>query len=225
MQGDGGPHTFLLLQADGTTPVAYDPCRPIHYVTRPGGPPGGDALIREAVAAVSTATGLRFVDDGATDEAPSDDRAPYQPERYGERWAPVLFTWSDPVESPLLGRVDPAAPQADPAAYAGSAAVAFEVVPAGSAPRPPSGDADKVFVTGAVTLDAADLTTILEGPGGATLATAVIQHELGHLVGLGHVEDQTQLMNPTIVPAVTGFAGGDLEGLSTLGRGACFAQL
>ena len=80
-------------------------------------------LVREAIAAVSAATGLRFVDDGTTEEGPSDTRSPYQPEVYGERWAPVLFAWSDPVESPRLGEISPEAPQANPAAYAGSVAV------------------------------------------------------------------------------------------------------
>lgn len=224
--GDGGPHTFLRLQNDGVTPVAYDPCRPIHYVTRPGGPPEGDVLIREAIAAVSAATGLRFVDNGGTDEAPSDDRAPYQPERYGERWAPVLFSWSDPVESPRLGEVSPEAPQSDPAAYAGSSAVAFEVLPAGSDTSAGlSEDAQTVFVTGGVTMDAADLGAMLQEPDGRARVRAVIQHEIAHLVGLGHVEDRSQLMFPTITPTVTGFNAGDLEGLAALGRGACFPEL
>jgi hypothetical protein len=224
--GEGGPHTFLRLQNDGVTPVAYDPCRPIHYVTRPGGPPEGDVLIREAIAAVSAATGLRFVDNGSTDEAPSDDRAPYQPDRYGERWAPVLFSWSDPVESPRLGEVAPDAPQADPAAYAGSTAVAFEVVPAGSDPSAGlSEDARMVFVTGGVTMDAEDLGTMVQGPDGRARVRAVLQHEIAHLVGLGHIDDQAQLMFPTITPTVAGFNDGDLEGLAALGQGACFPEL
>ncbi len=218
VDGDGGPHSFLQLQPDGTTAVAYDPCRPIHYVTRPGGPPEGDVLVREAIAAVSAATGLRFVDDGTTEEGPSDTRSPYQPEVYGERWAPVLFTWSDPVESPRLGEITPEAPQANPAAYAGSIAVGL----------PESADAadpEKVFVTGSVTLDDADLSRMSESQDGRARARAVIQHEIAHLVGLGHVDDRKQLMYPTINSNITGFNEGDLEGLAALGRGACFPQI
>ena len=215
--GDGGPHSYLQLQPDGTTPVAYDPCRPIHYVTRPGGPPEGNVLVRESIAAVSAATGLRFVDDGTTEEGPSDTRAPYQPDVYGERWAPVLFTWSDPVESPRLGEISPEAPQANPAAYAGSIAVGL--------PGPANEDPEKVFVTGSVTLDAADLTRMAESQDGRARARAVIQHEIAHLVGLGHVDDTAQLMFPTINSNITGFNDGDLEGLSALGQGACFPQI
>lgn len=213
----GGPHEFILLQPDGVTPVAYDPCRPIHFVIRPGGPPEGEVLIREAIAAVSAATGLRFIFDGTTDEGPSDDRAPYQPDRYGDRWAPVLFTWSDPAESPRLGEISPSNPQADPAGYAGSVAVGIDD---GS-----GGEVQKVFVTGSVTLDQGDLGRTLEGPDGRAQVRSVIAHEVAHLVGLGHVEDPSQLMHPTIQVGVTDFQPGDLEGLATLGRGACFPDI
>jgi hypothetical protein len=66
--------------------VAYDPCRPVHYVVRPDlAPPGTDQLIQEAVSAVSAASGLQFVYDGATAEAPAKDRETYQPDRYGQK--------------------------------------------------------------------------------------------------------------------------------------------
>ncbi len=53
-------------------------------------------------------------------------------------------------------------------------------------------------VTGSVTLDGPDLTDISEGPDGRARALAIIEHEVGHLVGLGHVDDRRQLMFPTI---------------------------
>jgi hypothetical protein len=81
--------------------VAYDPCRPIHYVIRPQGQPaGGNKIVTDAVLRVSKATGLRFVFDGATSEAPSRERPSYQPERYGDRWAPVLISWVTSRENP-----------------------------------------------------------------------------------------------------------------------------
>jgi hypothetical protein len=122
--------------------------------------------------------------------------------------------------------VSPEAPQSDPAAYAGSTAVAFEVLPAGSdTSAGPGEDAQTVFVTGGVTMDAADLGAMLQEPDGRARVRAVIQHEIAHLVGLGHVEDRSQLMFPTITPTVTGFNTGDLEGLAALGRGVCFPEL
>jgi hypothetical protein len=110
--GGQGGYTFLLSHGDGS-PVTFDPCRPIHVAVRPDNEPaGGRELLLTALAEVSAATGLQFLDDGATDEPPGRARAAYQPERYGDRWAPVLITWSTTAESPdlaggILGRAGP----------------------------------------------------------------------------------------------------------------------
>ena len=171
-----GGFAFTAVQPDGDGPVAYSPCRPIHYVVRPdGAPAGGAELIRTAVARVSAATGLQFVDDGATQEAPSADREAYQPDVYGSRWAPVLIAWSTAAESPeLAGEV---------AGIAGSASVTR----AGRT----------VYVTGSVTLDSEDIGALAAVPGTRATALGVVTHELAHLVGLDHVDDPTQLMYPS----------------------------
>jgi predicted Zn-dependent protease len=62
-------------------------------------------------------------------------------------------------------------------------------------------------------------------PGGAGAVQAIIEHELGHVVGLDHVADPTQLMNPELEPGVTGFGDGDRRGLALLGEGACFPEI
>ena len=93
-----------LEPRDASTPVAFDPCRPVHYVVNPqGAPDDGAELVRTAIADLSTATGLHFVDDGSTTERPDKQRDAYQPERYSpNRWAPVLIAWSDEQEFPGL---------------------------------------------------------------------------------------------------------------------------
>jgi hypothetical protein len=49
----------------------------------------------------------------------------------------------------------------------------------------------------------------------------VLLHELAHAVGLGHVADETQLMNAVATPnSPTTYAAGDLEGLWELGAAA-----
>ncbi|MGH9188112.1 MAG: matrixin family metalloprotease [Acidimicrobiales bacterium] len=88
----------------------------------------------------------------------------------------------------------------------------------------PSNNA-KVYVSGLVTLDGPQFEEILQRPDGRDQARAVILHELGHLAGLDHVEDSTQLMNAVGSQDVTGFAVGDLIGLAELGRGACFPSI
>ena len=218
----GGSHTFMQLQSDGVRPVAYDPCRPIHYVTRTAGAPAGGAeLLGDAVASVSAATGLRFVDDGETDETPGDDREAFQQDRYGDRWAPVLITWSDPVESPRLSAedTDPSdGSTADVLGYAGSAGVGLIDAEGVDA-------TDQVFVTGQLTLDGPDFLTMLGEFDGYARARAVVLHEFGHLVGLDHVVDTSQLMAPAASPELTGFGPGDLQGLAALGQGACVPRI
>ena len=92
-----GPYEFLARQPDGS-PVAYDPCRPIHYVTNTEtAPKASDPLLMHAIDRISTATGLQFVNDGPTSERASATRRAFQPERYGDKWAPVLIAWTDPA--------------------------------------------------------------------------------------------------------------------------------
>lgn len=184
--------------------MAYDPCRPVHYVVRPdNAPPGADQLIEQAVAKVSAATGLRFQNDGATSEAPSENRKTYQADRYGKRWAPVLIAWSSPAESPdLAGKV---------AGLGGS----------GYAQTPGH---PLVLVAGQVELDAPALTEIMHRPEGPAQVRAVIMHELGHVVGLDHINDASQLMNPEGT-GLTEFADGDRAGLAVVGSGSCVPQL
>jgi len=224
--GGGGTHAFIQTQPDGVTPVAYDPCRPIHYVTRPDGAPNGaDQLIAEAVAKVSLATGLVFINDGATDEAPSSDRDSFLPERYGDRWAPVLIAWSNPSESPDLGgggSGDSAGSTLEVLGYAGSSSAGYAE---SSDPAAPESSGQQIFVSGGVTLDGPDFAELLTQRGGYAEARATVMHELGHLVGLDHVSDDSQLMSPTLSDDLTDYASGDLEGLAALGQGQCLADI
>lgn len=200
-----GPYSFLQTQDDGVTPVTYSPCRPIHYVVRPDGAPvGGDALLATAIARVSEASGLQFVADGSTEETPVEHREPYQPDAYGDRWAPVLIAWSTPAEMPELA--------GDVAGSAGSSSV----VSGGTA----------FYVTGQVVLDGPSIAGLLaDGPNGVAVAQGVVTHEMGHLVGLGHVDDPGQLMNPTAALTQTYLASGDLAGLARVGTGPCAPRL
>lgn len=70
-------------------------------------------------------------------------------------------------------------------------------------------------------LDAAKLGSLLQRPNGDQLVRAVVPHELGHLVGLAHVNSPSQLMYPQAQLGVTDFGAGDLTGLAALGKGVC----
>jgi Matrixin len=201
----GGAYTFISTQTDGVSPVAYDPCRPLHYVVRPDGTPaGGEEVITAAIARISEVTGLQFIADGATDEPTTSDRPIFQPARYGDRWAPVLIAWESDVQNPAL---------------------AGDIVGEGGSTAVSRGDGPQVLVTGTVSLDAGQFPQILHRRNGTAIARAIVLHELGHLVGLGHVDDDQQLMYPETRGDVLDFAAGDLTGLAAVGSGRCVPDL
>jgi hypothetical protein len=139
------------------------------------------------------------VDDGTTQEPPDPDRDAYQPDLYGDRWAPVLIAWSTAAESPELAEKI--------AGTAGSASV--------------TRSGRSVYVTGSVTLDSEDVAGLAGLPATRASALGVVVHELAHLVGLDHVDDPTQLMYPTTSLTRSAFGAGDLAGLAALGAGEC----
>jgi hypothetical protein len=194
-------YRFMRRQADGKTPVAYSPCSPIRYVVqRQGEPAGAGDAITAAVASVSQATGLPFVYDGNTSEGFSRKRLPYQPGRYGDRWAPVLIAWVSQSQDPTL--------EADALGAGGSYSVE---VP----------DGKRAYVTGKVELSTTQLTPMMQGPDGKQVVQAVVMHELAHVMGLTHVSSEAELMYPSNVAGRTTFGAGDLAGLAALGHGTC----
>ncbi|MET4144272.1 matrixin family metalloprotease [Arthrobacter sp. UYCo732] len=208
--GNSSSYAFLSAGTDQAF-VSYDPCRPIHYVVRPDrAPAGGEQAIADAVAEVSRATGFVFVNDGFTSEGPSQNRAAKQENRYGDRWAPVLFAWETTAEQPQfrdnLG--------------AGSTTLGL----GGSISVTVSGK-NPTYVTGQVRLNAAALAKIGRGYHGQDRLKAVVQHELAHVIGLDHVPDSTQLMAATMTEESTDFGAGDLAGLAILGTGKCRPDL
>ena len=196
-------YTFLSTTTSGR-PVGFDPCRPIHLVVNSDeSPRGGEQLIKEAAAQVSAATGLVLTVDGRTTEAPTISRRSVDERLYGNRWAPVLVAWThESANSELAGPV---------------------VGVGGPAMAPYREPSEMHYVTGGVLLDAPAFERILDEPGGRVIARSIVMHELGHLVGLGHVADQRQLMFESMV-GQTGFADGDLEGLRQVGSGPCFSS-
>lgn len=200
--GTGG-YRLMETQDDGSgRPVRWDPCRPIHYVVRTAGAtPTGLADLRAGLARLSAVTGLRFTDDGPTDEAPRADRPPMDTGRYGERWSPVLIAWTTPAE---FGGMRGYAGLGGPHSVAGA--------------RP----GQRRYVTGLVLLNADHLRQVEVRPGGAAQEQAVIRHELGHLAGLDHQADDTALMNPRPDGTPADYAAGDLRGLAALSNGPCY---
>ncbi len=199
-----GDFAFAQLQEGSDEPVSWDPCRPVHLVvnTRTA-PSDGLALVREAAASVASATGLRIVIDGTTTERIGPTRPPIQEARYGDRWAPVLVAFTDEQQTPALK---------------------FDVVGVGGSRALPLASGDRVYVTGAVALDGPQLARVRVRFGGRASVRAVIEHELGHVIGLDHVADSTQLMSDGLHIGVQSFGSGDRAGLARLGAGRCYAD-
>lgn len=192
----------LWARREDGSPVRWNPCESIAWVLNPtGAPPTARVDAEEAVSRVAVATGLEFEFLGTTDEVPSRDRRLLQEDRYGHRWAPVLIAWveTDTTSLPLAHNERGAA-----------------------VPVAATGPEGRVFVSGQIVLNG----SVALGSGfddrhaswGATLL-----HELGHLVGLDHVDDRNQLMYPTAVFGAADFSAGDRRGLAAVGAagGGC----
>lgn len=197
----GGTHAFLGHQpGQPDVPVAWDPCDEIHYEINPDGAPDDledpEEFVADAVGVVAHYTGLTFVYDGRTDRRPAWDR-PFVPSQ--ARHEPVLIAWATEDEVRQL--------DGDVAGIGGALAVE-------------TSGGWRRYVTGGVTLDAEDFEEMGTLLGDDDERRAVLLHELGHLVGLDHVDSPEELMFADNVGRRE-FGTGDLNGLVRLGKGRC----
>ncbi|MCW2544304.1 MAG: Peptidase metallopeptidase [Frankiales bacterium] len=194
-------YRFGAFQADGVTPATWSPCRPIHYVVRLANQPiEGPRILAESFARLALATGFVFVNDGFTQEGPTQDRAPFQKDRYGDKWAPVLIVWATEDEVPDFGT---------------------DIVGEASPLRLTSPSGIVTYVSGTVAFDAAAISRMAQQEGYLS-ARSIALHELAHLVGLAHVNDVSQVMAPKHQQyAPSDYQPGDVAGLARLGSGPC----
>ena len=189
-----GSYEFMAVQRDDPrVPVAYSPCREIPVVLNDTlAPSGSEGLVEEAVEEVADLTGLDLRFAGTTGEQPVEEGA-----RTFRQ--PVLVAWTTPERVPGLA--------GDVAGLGGSST------------RGNGFNGRAQYVSGQVALDAEQLGEVLDQLG-RDHVKAVVLHELGHLVGLAHTADPTQLMHEENVGRLD-FGEGDLAGLALLGQGGC----
>ena len=188
-----GAYAFLATHPDGR-PVGFNPCQKIEYVVNPAGAPGDwEELVETAIGELSDATGLAFSDEGTTDDRSFSERI----DRSNDP-LPVIIAWADDQE------VD---------------ALADNVAGVGGPTEVRLGPL-RSYVSGSVVMDT-DITDRLDRQiGGSNAQLGLLLHELGHLVGLDHVDDSNELMFPTATN-MSSYGAGDLQGLSLLGAIPC----
>ncbi|WP_091023878.1 matrixin family metalloprotease [Nocardioides szechwanensis] len=194
VDGDGrGDYAFLATRRGTDQPIGWSPCDPIEYVVNPDGAPDDwEDLVDEAVTTISEATGLLFDYGGETDDRDFEGRF-----GIGGRPEPVLVGWADEDEvSGLAG---------DVAGLAG--------------PMSRGNGLIETYVTGRVVLDQDAFEDLEPAIGTERKQRAIIVHELGHLVGLDHVDDPDELMYAET--GVTELGPGDRSGLAILGDTPC----
>ncbi len=192
-----GSFSFAAEQQMSERPVAYDPCRAVPYaINEHGAPPGTDAIVDDAVTAVSRATGLVFLRRPQPARLPTYDSVDT---RYGR--SPVVISWTTPRAVPGLRG---------------------ETTGLGRSVYMTDGpSAQRHYVTGAVALDTPQLDALLPRPAGAAQVRAAVMHALAQVVGLDDVAAPDELMSRGGTRRLS-FGPGDREGLAALGSGPCF---
>jgi len=191
---------YAILHRTEGQAVMWNACAPVRYVVSDAlAPEGTDADLHEAIRRVEEASGLEFVDAGRVDWTLDEflEAGGAVQGDGGAEWAPVLIGWEG--EPAFIGPTD---------AYGGSNAI-----------KGPGTWRDR-YVTGFVIMNAdQDLEPGFAKEGGWGPA---FMHELGHLVGLGHVARQQEIMAPLHFPPwPTDWGEGDRRGLTRIGSASC----
>ena len=182
----------------GGKPVRWNPCAPIHWRFRTvAGPAYGVTIAREAVARIAYLTGTKWVEDSGTTATPNSAWLPTSTSNI----KPVLIGWTDGSHSDLLSGRPSSVLGVTRTAYFGATV---------------NGATLAATKAGVIALDRTDKLPLR----GSVSWKSTLLHEMGHLMGLDHVGNTSEVMYPVLGRSLTDFAYGDRVGLSKLGISA-----
>lgn len=187
--------------------MRWNPCAAIHYSVNAAlasDPAGALADTQAAIAKVAAASGLTFVYDGSTTAVPTHAWL----DAGGGPSSALVIAWAPP--GPQAGHSDLFGTDADGEGGWTESGVSKDgqtwtwQIKRGFVVVAPAGAADYA-----------------PGFSAGQSRGVLLMHELGHAVGLGHVDDQRDVMFPVITASSRAQWGpGDLAGLARVGQAA-----
>lgn len=193
LDGGRGSYAFMRTTPSGD-PIGWDHCTAIRYQVNPeGAPDNWREIVDGAFDEMTESSGFVFLDAGET--ANRTLAGTYDPS--SSRGEPVLLIWS------RQGRLHSL--QGDTVGLGGGAVLEVKGLPR--------------LVTGVIAMDAESHSRTYDALSTRT-QQLILMHEIGHVLGLGHVDDERQLMHAAYV-GQEGLGKGDLAGLKALHEIPC----
>ena len=153
-------------------PVLWKSCTPINYLVSGSTTPTELETLQQALAIESKLTGHKFLYLGATSAEASNNWSSTQYQNLS--YPPVLITWTDNSSDLLTG------------------------VAAGGTLANPTKSSNPVLVTGSIAFNKNIYETLNPGFSAGSSQGNLILHELGHLMGLSHSQNPSDLMYPQL---------------------------
>lgn len=227
VDGPSGSSSYRLATLDNGAPAAWEPCRTVRWsVNLRGAPEGALEDVRVAVEKAGRASGLRFSYAGQTEAVPQQS---WVDDGWPADTADLVLAWAvSPRATSAERSAAPGAPVSDllsrdphEDAVGGWYAEYSNISSDG-------GNEAARITAGYVVLDASAAAKFYpglrpaDGPltGGRPPLVRLLMHELGHTMGLEHVNDERQVMSSRISSRKGTWGLGDRAGLAATG-GTC----